>query len=73
MMYRQQQRTNKMTIENLIKENTEILLTINLLNKHAWQSKDAAKTIKELQIKVIKNSEKIDKLSVQSTPFYSQH
>ncbi len=62
-----------MTTEKLVKENTEILLAINLLNKHAWQSKEAAKTIKQLQIKVIENCEKIDKLEQQNNPFYSQH
>lgn len=62
-----------MTKDDLVKENTEILLAINLLNKHAWQSKEAAKTIKELQIRVIKNCEKIDKLGEQNNPFYSQH
>lgn len=62
-----------MTIQDLIKENTEILQTINLLNRHAWQSKEAAKTIKELQIKVIRNCEKIDRIGEQSNPFYSQH
>ena len=62
-----------MTKDDLIKENTEILLAINLLNKHAWQSKEAAKVTKELQIRVIKNCEKIDKLGEQNNPFYSQH
>lgn len=62
-----------MTKDDLIKENTEILLAINLLNKHAWQSKEVAKTIKELQITVIRNCEKIDKLGEQNNPFYSQH
>lgn len=62
-----------MTKDDLVKENTEILLAINILRKHTWESKEVAKTIKELQITVIRNCEKIDKLGDQNNPFYSQH